>query len=102
MSEKPAILSPLQRLLGEDFNPALLYIMIRKSLLWCLLILLITTSAAFIYLRYTPPTYEVSASLIVKPINTAQALNIENNNNLFQSKNSNIDIEKDIQIMKSN
>src|SRR5262249_6438774 len=46
------------------------------------------------------PTYEVNASLIVKPINTAQALDIQNN--LFQAKNTNLDIEKDIQIMRSN
>ncbi|MBK6482396.1 MAG: hypothetical protein IPG01_04515 [Chitinophagaceae bacterium] len=42
----------------------------------------------------------MNASLIVKSINTAQALDIENN--LFQQRNSNLDIEKDIQIMKSN
>lgn len=95
-----AILSPVQRLLGEDFNPALLLIMIRKSFFWCVIILFITTSSALIYLRYTPPTYEVNASLIVKSINTAQALDIENS--LFQQRNSSLDIEKDIQIMKSN
>lgn len=99
-NEVKAILSPVQRLLGEDFNPALLLIMIRKSFFWCVIILLVTTSSALIYLRYTPPTYEVNASLIVKSINTAQALDIENN--LFQQRNSNLDIEKDIQIMKSN
>ncbi|MBK9730779.1 MAG: hypothetical protein IPO83_05775 [Chitinophagaceae bacterium] len=38
--------------------------------------------------------------LIVKSINTAQALDIQNS--LFQQKNNNLDIEKDIQIMKSN
>ncbi len=100
MNERKTILSPVQRLLGEDFNPALLIIMIRKSLLWCAIILLATTSAALLYLRYTPPNYEVNASLIVKSINTAQALDIQNN--LFQGKNSNLDIEKDIQIMRSN
>src|ERR1043165_3758387 len=100
MSESRIILSPMQRLLGEDFNPALLMIMIRKSLVWCVVIMLITISAALVYLRYTYPTYEVTASLIVKPINTAQALDIQNN--LFQAKNSNLDIEKDIQIMKAN
>src|SRR5882672_3024406 len=90
----------MQRLLGEDFNPALLMIMIRKSLLWCILIMLVTVSVSLLYLRYTLPTYEVNAALIVKPTNTAQALNIEGG--LFQAKNSNLDIEKDIQLMKSN
>ncbi|MBK9730780.1 MAG: hypothetical protein IPO83_05780 [Chitinophagaceae bacterium] len=61
-SERKTILSPVQRLLGEDFNPALLLIMIRKSFIWCVIILLFTTSAALIYLRYTLPTYEVNAS----------------------------------------
>src|SRR6185503_20780579 len=100
MSETKIILSPMQRLLGEDFNPALLVIMVRKSLVWCIVIMLFTISASLVYLRYTKPTYEVTASLIVKPINTAQALDIQNN--LFQAKNSNLDIEKDIQIMKAN
>ncbi|MBK6482397.1 MAG: hypothetical protein IPG01_04520 [Chitinophagaceae bacterium] len=53
-NEVKAILSPVQRLLGEDFNPALLLIMIRKSFFWCVIILLVTTSSALIYLRYTP------------------------------------------------
>src|SRR5215831_2961168 len=98
MKEDKAILSPLQRLLGEDFNPALLMIMIRKSLIWCILIMLVSVSASLLYLRYTLPTYEVNAALIVKPTNTAQALNIEG----FQGKNSDLDIQKDIQLMKSN
>jgi capsular polysaccharide biosynthesis protein len=99
MSEQRTILSPMQRLLGEDFNPALLLILVRKSFAWCLIILLITISASLIYLRYTQPNYEVNASLIVKPTNSAQALDIQNT--VFPSKNSNLDIEKDIQIMKS-
>jgi len=77
----------------------LLMIMIRKSLFWCILIMLVTISVSLLYLRYTLPTYEVSGALIVKPNNTAQALNIESG--LLQGKNSNLDIEKDIQLMKS-
>jgi len=100
MKDDRTILSPLQRLLGEDFNPALLVIMVRKSLLWCILIMLVTISAALLYLRYTLPTYEVNAALIVKPINTAQALDIQNN--LFQTKSTDLDLQKDIQLMKSN
>ncbi|MCS6916423.1 MAG: polysaccharide biosynthesis tyrosine autokinase [Chitinophagales bacterium] len=100
MKESKAILSPLQRLFGEDFNPALLVIMVRKSFIWCVLIMLVTVSSSLLYLRYTPPTYEVNASMIVKPINTAQALDIQSG--LFQTKHTNLDIEKDIQIMKSN
>src|SRR4249920_1977280 len=99
MKENRTILSPMQRLLGEDFNPALLMIMIRKSLFWCILIMLVTISVSLLYLRYTLPTYEVNGALIVKPNNTAQALNIESG--LLQGKNSNLDIEKDIQLMKS-
>ena len=100
MSENKTILSPMQRLLGEDFNPALLMIMVRKSLIWCILIMLVTVSSSLLYLRYTPPVYEVNAALIVKPTNTAQALDIP----IIGSagKGSNLDIDKDIQIMRSN
>ena len=100
MNERKVILSPLQRLLGEEFNPALLGIIIRKNLIWSLLIIAILISAAFLFLRYTVPAYEVSASLIEKPVNTAQELNLQDAN--LPSKTPALDLEKDIEIMRSN
>ena len=99
MSERKIILSPFQRILGEDFNPALLVIIIRKSFVWCVVIILLTTAISLLFLRYTAPIYEAGASLIVKPVNTAQALDIQNP--IFQGKDANEDLQRDIQIMKS-
>jgi tyrosine-protein kinase Etk/Wzc len=96
------ILSPMQRLFGESFNPALLLIILRKSLLWCILILLFTTGAAFLYLRYTHPLYEASAILIYRPQNTAQDLQLSSNtSNPYTSKNATDVISNDIQVVES-
>lgn len=102
MGSNKIILSPMQRLFGESFNPALLLIILRKSLLWCILILLFTTGAAFLYLRYTHPLYEASAVLIYRPQNTAQDLQLSSNaSNPYTSKNAQDVINNDIQVVES-
>lgn len=98
--DKQVILSPLQKILGNDFNPGLLYIITKKSLIWCILIILITMSSSLLYLRYTPPLYEVGSTLMIKPENTSKAIGLDNLG--FEVSRGNADLQRDIQVMKSN
>ena len=101
MQEKKIILSPMQKILGEDFNPGLLMIISRKSLIWCILIVLLSTSTSILYLRYTTPLYEVSAQIMVKQENTSNSLGISSGlSNVNQMDQ--MELQKNIQIMKSN
>lgn len=98
--EKQVILSPIQKLLGNDFNPGLLYIITKKSFIWCVLIVLITMSSSLLYLRYTPPLYEVGSTLMIKPENTSKAIGLDNMG--LEVSRGNADLQRDIQVMKSN
>ncbi|HAP01403.1 MAG TPA: hypothetical protein DCQ93_05695, partial [Bacteroidetes bacterium] len=97
--DKKIILSPMQKILGEDFNPGLLMIIARKSLIWCVLIVLLTMSSSLLYLRYTQPMFEVGGTLMIKQENTSTDLGIgsASNNVLDQDQ-----LQKNIQIMRSN
>ena len=101
MIEKKVILSPMQKILGEDFNPGLLMIIARKSLIWCILIVLLTTSSSILYLRYTSPLYEVTAQIMIKQVNTSSSLGISSGVNSADELDQ-IELQKNIQIMKSN
>lgn len=98
--EKQVILSPLQKLLGSDFNPGLLYIITKKSFIWCVLIVLITMSSSLLYLRYTPPLFEVGSTLMIKPENTSKAIGLDYAG--LEVSRGNADLQRDIQVMKSN
>src|SRR5687767_14218879 len=99
-TEKKVILSPIQKVLGEDFNPGLLLIITRKSFIWCVLIVLLTMSTSLLYLRYTAPLYEVGSALMVKPENTSAAIGFKEED-LFGKTNAQ-DLQRDIQVMKPN
>lgn len=56
----------IQDLLGEDFNIALFFSIVRKSLIWVFLLILVGCTIVFLYLRYTLPVYEATSSLMMK------------------------------------
>ena len=97
--DKKTILSPTQKILGEDFNPGLLLIITRKSFIWCVLIILLTMSSSLLFLRYSTPMYEVGATLMAKPENTSTAIGLGSN---VIEGGANFDIQRNIQVMKSN
>lgn len=69
------ILSPWQRLFGEEFNLPVFLSIVRKSLLWVILFVIASLTAVFLYLRYTPPTYLSSTRLIYKQSEATKVLN---------------------------
>jgi len=97
MNQKTTLLNTLQSLFGEDINVSLLYSSFKKSILWILIILLLDVTLVFLYLRYTLPIYEASASIILKQdFNTSQLLGV--NNVVTQSSE---DQNRELQFLKS-
>ena len=73
----------------------------RKSFIWCIIIILLTTSISVLYLRYTSPLYEVNAQIMIKQVNTSSSLGLSNGVNSADLMDQN-ELQKNIQIMKSN
>jgi len=61
----------------DDFSLGLLLYIINKSIIWLILIVIISVSLSVIYLRYTPRIYQASTSLIRKEQKTQQVLGIK-------------------------
>jgi tyrosine-protein kinase Etk/Wzc len=79
MNQKTTFLNTLQDLLGEDINVSLLLSSFKKSIIWILIIFTISVTTVFLYLRYTLPVYQASASIILKPdFSTSQLLGVNN------------------------
>jgi len=66
MKSQTSLIAYIQDLLGEDFNIALFLSIVRKTLIWILLLILTGCVLVFLYLRYTLPTYEAMSSLMMK------------------------------------
>ena len=56
----------IQDLLGEEFNIALFFSIVRKSIIWIILMILIGCTIVFLYIRYTLPSYEATSTLMMK------------------------------------
>ncbi|MCB0788248.1 MAG: hypothetical protein KDB75_02985, partial [Flavobacteriales bacterium] len=57
---------------SNEFELGLFLYIVRRSLLWIVLILLLSFAAANLYLRYTPPTFESRTVLQLGNTNSAQ------------------------------
>ncbi|GIV33702.1 MAG: tyrosine protein kinase [Chitinophagales bacterium] len=66
MKSQTSLIAYIQEMLGEDFNIALFLSIVRKNLIWVLLLVLTACTGVFLYLRYTIPTYEASSMLMLK------------------------------------
>lgn len=74
MAKRTRVLSPLQRIFGEDFNFPLFLSIFRKSLIWIVALVVVAMIAVWLYLRYTPPTYQATSLLIYQEPEAKQAL----------------------------
>lgn len=73
-TNRTQIKTPIQKLLGDDFNLPVFLNIFRRSILWIILFVLASLTAVFLYLRYTYPTYESTSKLIYKHNEARQAL----------------------------
>lgn len=90
-------LKSIQSSLGADFNLGLLISIIKKSLVWIILLLFIAALSVILYLRYTNPVYEASTSMMLKTQKTTKLLGADNE---FLTSDKN-EIFREIQLMKS-
>jgi len=82
---------------ADDFSLGLLLYIINKSVIWLILIIIISVSLSVIYLRYTPRIYQATTTLILKQQKTAQLLNVKTS---LQNTDPN-DINREVQLIKS-
>lgn len=72
--KRARILSPAQRIFGEDFNLPVFLSIIRKNFIWLIVFVVAMLTVVFLYLRYTYPVYRVSTKLIYRQNDASQAL----------------------------
>ena len=80
----------------EDFNLQNLIKIIKSSLIWCLLFLMLSISASLFYLKHTQPKYSSSTTLMFATQKQTQILGVED----LLAKD-NIEIDKEIELIKS-
>ncbi len=61
----------------DDFNLGLLIYIVNKSIVWLVLLVILTVTVALAYLRYAPRIYEASTTLMVKKEKTTEILGVE-------------------------
>lgn len=100
MKSQTSLMAYIQDLLGEDFNIALFFSIVRKSVIWIVLMMLIGLTSVWLYQRYTLPTYSSTSTLMLKREKSMkdQLLGIETENVLASSVE---EASMEIQLVKS-
>ena len=81
----------------DDFSLGLLLYILNKSIIWLILIIIISVSLSVIYLRYTPRIFQASTTLILKQQKTSQILGVKT----VLDNQDITDINREIQLIKS-
>ncbi len=96
MQGQSSILNVLQGAIGSDFNLGLFLSIVRRSVIWVIFLFALSIGLVLLYLRYTPPTYQANATLMLKAEKTADILGFN------QLLSANIDdLLREIEIVKS-
>jgi len=91
---------------GNTLDIKALFLRFLRNWYWFALALAVTLTAAWLYLRYTVPTYKVSGTVLLKEKQYNKSLLSEDNNNSdivldFIGVNSNNKVSNELQILKS-
>ncbi|MBK7149656.1 MAG: polysaccharide biosynthesis tyrosine autokinase [Bacteroidetes bacterium] len=81
----------------DDFNVGLLIFIINRSVIWVILLVLLTTTLALVYLRYAPRIYESSTKLMLKQEKKTQMLGV--GKLVYEQDES--EIRREMQLMNS-
>lgn len=84
--------------INEEFDAKLFAYIARKNVIWVFVFLIISTSSAFIYLRYTPPVYQSGSIVKIGVENRAQEIIAVNTR---QEMNSTALIAGQMELMRS-
>jgi len=96
MQNQSSILTVLQGAIGNDFNLGLFLSIVRRSLIWVFFLFALSIGLVLLYLRYTPPTFQANATLMLKAEKTADILGLDE----LLSANTD-DLLREIEIVKS-
>lgn len=96
MQGQSSILNVLQGAIGSDFNLGLFLSIVRRSIIWVILLFTLSISLVILYLRYTPPNYRAQATLMLKAEKTANILGV---NELLSANYD--DLLREIEIVRS-
>lgn len=96
MRNDSSIIASLQSILGDDFNLSLMVSIIRKSLIWIILLLLMAAGFVWLYLRYTLPVYEADSTLMLDKGKKAEILGIDD---VLAYESS--ELQREVEIIKS-
>ncbi len=96
MTASTTIIGTLQKLLGQDFNLSLFVSIVKRTLTWIGLLIVMCGTIVGLYLRYTLPVFETSSTLMLKTEKTQQILGV--NQLLADSRD---EIYREIELLKS-
>jgi tyrosine-protein kinase Etk/Wzc len=96
MQNHSSTLTALQGAIGNDFNLGLFLSIVRRSLVWVFFLFALSVGLVLLYLRYTPPTFQANATLMLKAEKTADILGLDE----LLSANTD-DLLREIEIVKS-
>ncbi|MBK7182984.1 MAG: hypothetical protein IPH89_08620 [Bacteroidetes bacterium] len=79
-----------------EFELGLFLFIARKSIIWILLFFVLAFAGSYVYLRYTPPTYESHSIIQIQTSNQAnKVLNVEN---IYENRN---ELPEAIELLRS-
>src|SRR6185503_20093189 len=87
--------------LNEEFDPKLFAIIARKNFYWVILMVTSAMFLSYVYLRYTPPTYQAQGVIKIGTINSANVLNMNNSDMLSGLGISQGQIAGDMELLRS-
>lgn len=88
------VLSPIQKIFGEDFNLPLFLTIFKRSLIWIFLFIAMALGAVQLYDRYTPDNFQAASKLMYKEKEASKALEFVEKNNINEAL-------QDVEIIKS-
>jgi tyrosine-protein kinase Etk/Wzc len=81
----------------KEFNVGLFVYVLNKSILWIIVLTIITIIISLVYLRYAPKIYESNATMLFSTEKKAQILGVEK----IAIEQDNAAINREIQLFKS-
>lgn len=81
----------------NDFNLGLFIYVINKTVVWLVLIVIVSVTLSIVYLRYAPRIYESKTTLMLKSQKTTQILGVQD----LVEEQSDMEIVREMQLLKS-
>ncbi|HSI90578.1 MAG TPA: Wzz/FepE/Etk N-terminal domain-containing protein, partial [Adhaeribacter sp.] len=101
LERRPAVLDSEEENEGTDFDLATLILVVRKSLIWLILLVSLGLFASYLVIRYTPKVYQSTSLIKIDEQSEAGVLGLNTIGNMG-AKNSYSQLSGEIELLKSN